>query len=814
MSLEREFTRCGHSLGLAAQAAPNIKGVLLGKTPRYAPDRAFDTLHISLELDIDFSRRAVDALCRTTVRAFNPDTRVLEFNAEKLKIASVTVDGAQARYSYKGGALKVTAPKPLEPGAEAEVAVRYRVEKPDAGLHFVYPGPHNPKNPVQLWSQSQPEDARHWYPCHDSPHEKCTSEVRATVPDGFRLVSNGTLIETVKKGGKATWHWRMDRPHSIYLISIAAGRFSEIAESWQDVPVTYYCEKGREQDARRGFGKTVKALDLFSRLTGVPYPYDKYAQVAVAEYPGGMEHTTCTTQTDACLIDARAALDCDLDTLVAHELAHQWFGDLVTCRDWSHAWLNEGFATYFEILFQADDKGQDEADHELWHNSKVYFDEDSRRYRRPIVTPAFKNPWTVFDRHTYEKGGWVVHMLRKELGERDFWRCVKHYLDKHRDGSVETSDLIQAVNEVTGRNLKWFFDQWVFRAGYPSLRAHYSWNAKARKAELLLVQTQDVSEDSPAYKFKLPARLVGRGWTKDIVIEVSEKEHRLSWPAASEPLDIQLDPELTVLTKLTLKKPHAMWLHQLRRAERAHLRHEAARAVAAWGDAASVAALEDAARREKFWGAAAEIVRALGTSRSDAAFAALSRLLKLKDPKARRAVVEQLGRYTRPEAARLVAPLARRDASVLVEAEAVRALGSQKALRETPLMEAALRKTSYRDVVAAAGVAALAATRDPRRLPALRKLSLAPHPFLRRTQAIRALQDYAALEPRCIDWIAQAGEDPDERVTLTAVNCLGALEDERALPHLEKAKSHPNARIRVYAEEAIARVLNGREPKK
>ena len=814
MSWDREFTKCGRCLGLAQSAAgPNIRGALLGKARRYAPDRDFDTVHLFLDLDISFARRCVTGECRTKIRPFQPGLRTLEFDAMNLKVSAATVDGRRARFTAKAGKLRLHLSKPLDCGREIEISVRYRIDRPKAGLHFVSPSRRAPRSPIQVWSQSQPEDARHWYPCHDSPQQKCTSEVRATVPKGFCVISNGVLIETGAAAGKTVWHWRMDRPHAIYLISIAAGRFSEISQRWKDVPVTFYCEKGREADARRGFGKTVKAMEFFSKATGVPYPYDKYAQVAAAEYPGGMEHTTCTTQTDACLIDERAALDNDLDLLVAHELAHQWFGDLVTCRDWSHAWLNEGFATYFEVLFQEHDKGRDEADYELLQNARLYFEEDSRRYRRPIVCSTFKSPWTLFDRHTYEKGSWVLHMLRGELGETAWGRVLRHYLEKHRDGSVETNDLIQAIADVTGRNLKAFFDQWVFRGGYPTIRVSYAWDAKARKAKLHIVETQDISDDAPAFRFKLPIRFIGRGWSKECTASVSAQEQRFSWPLAAAPIDVQVDPDFTVLKKLTLRKPHAMWLYQLRHAQRAQTRQAAAWRAAAWADGRTVDALEQAIRREPFWGAGGEMVRALGGMKTETAFRALARLLRIKHPKVRRIVVETLGQYKRAETGSLLAPLARSDDSILVEAEAARALGGLGQRRWLPLVKAALDKSSYRDLIGTGGVAGLAATRDPGVLKTLRRYSRPPHNFLRRAQAIKGLAEYAAVSQNALPWICEAAADPDERVTLAAVLSLGHLEDERALPTLEKLRKHPNTRVRVYAEEAIARIRAGLEPK-
>ncbi|MDE2492168.1 MAG: M1 family metallopeptidase, partial [Elusimicrobia bacterium] len=581
MEADREFLSCGRRLA-GGPAGADVRRALLGKPPSYAPDRPFDARHVALDLDVDLRRRSLAGTCATTVRARRAGVRRLDFDAVGLKVSRVSVDGRPARWRLKDGRLTVFLRRELTQSGESSVLVRYRVENPVAGLHFV-------KDPVQMWSQSQPEDARRWFPCHDAPHAKVTSEVRARVPAGFRAVSNGVLTGHSAAGGRETWHWRMESPHSIYLITLAVGRFAEVVEEWDGIPVVYYCEKGREADARRGFGKTAKALKFFSEKTGVRYPYPRYAQVAVAEYPGGMEHTTCTTQTDACLVDARAARDHDLDLLVAHELAHQWFGDLVTCAEWPHAWLNEGFATYFEVLFQDHDKGRDEADYELLANLRAYLDEDSHRYRRAIVCRTYHSPGTIFDRHLYEKGAWVLHMLRRELGDELWWKAIGHYLRKHRDGSVQTQDLVVAIEEATGRSLQGFFDQWVYRAGHPELRARWSYDPKTGRGSLWLLQTQPVDDAHPAYRFRAHVRATGRGWTRDFHEDVAGKEHRWSWKLPGEPLDVSFDPDFVLLKRLSLAKPVPMWLRQLSRAPHAVARAQAAEPVAAWGGERAVA---------------------------------------------------------------------------------------------------------------------------------------------------------------------------------------------------------------------------------
>ncbi|MBI4062140.1 MAG: M1 family metallopeptidase [Elusimicrobia bacterium] len=802
--LDREFLGCGRKVAAGGSGPENLRTALLGEPPVYAPDRPFDTCHVYLDVDVDLRRRRLSGVCRTTIKARRGGLRSLSFDAVGLSVSKVLFDGEPVRFRNDGKKLAVAVPRALVEGRAHDVEVQYRVEDPEAGLHFV-------ENPAQMWSQSQPEDARRWFPCHDAPGEKATSEIRAAVPAGFRAVSNGVLVEQAKKGVKRVWHWRMDRPHSIYLISLVVGRFAEIESEWNGIPIVYYCEKGREADARRGFGKTAAAMRILSEKTGVRYPYARYAQVAVAEYPGGMEHTTAATQTDACLIDKQAFLDHDLDTLIAHELAHQWFGDLVTCAEWPHAWLNEGFATYSEVIFLEADRGRDEALFELLQNRRAYLDEDSGRYRRPIVCRTYADPWTIFDRHLYEKGCWVLRMLHLELGDHLFWKGVGHWLNKHRDGTAETQDLVAAFEEATGRNLQGFFDQWVYRGGHPVLRLRWSWDQKTRRGELHLVQTQDVSDSAPAYRFKAHIRVTGRGWTRDLSESIDSKEHRLVWSFPDEPVDVEFDPDLELLASIRFHKPQAYWRRQLRAGKTAVSRALAASMVAAWGGEQAVAELEAAAKREKFWGASAEIILALGRVSGHAPASALRRLLgRVEHPKARRAIIEQLGLRGAPADARRLAPSARSATSLLVRAEATRALGRLDYGRHRRLIEANLKASTYRDGVAAAAVSALAASRAPEAAKKLLALAKRPNRFGARVAAIRALAEYATTTPDAVPVLLDLMSESDERIGLAACAALGRANDERALPRLEKAaKSAGNPRIRVYATESIARIKAG-----
>jgi len=359
--LVEEFLSCKSLRIGAAPGAGDSRFVLKGTSPFYAPDRTFDTEHIKLELTLDISKESIEGVCETTLRAITGKAQEMTFDAADFRINKVRWNGRPAKFDYKNNKLRVQATGPVKEGAKVVVSVAYKVVKPKLGVYFVKPSRAYPDKPTQVWTQGEDEYSRYWFPCHDAPHERTTTEVIVTVPKGFTAVSNGELVRTVQRNKGTTFHWAQKIPHATYLVTLTVGRFSVIEDKWKKTPVLYYCEKGREEETNRAFSKTPKMLEFFSSHIRTPYPYAKYAQIAVADFIyGGMENTSATTQTDSALLDERAAIDYTSDELVAHELAHQWFGDYLTCKDWSHAWLNESFATYFDALFKRHDKGQNE----------------------------------------------------------------------------------------------------------------------------------------------------------------------------------------------------------------------------------------------------------------------------------------------------------------------------------------------------------------------------------------------------------------------------------------------------------------------
>ncbi|HUP57914.1 MAG TPA: M1 family metallopeptidase, partial [Bdellovibrionota bacterium] len=440
--------------------------------PHYAPDRPLKLEHVRLEVTVDPVGKTLKGSVTQTLRAVAPGQTSVTMDQIGLVIREARVGGKKAAFSLEGGALRIPFEQALASGQTVDVAVDYEVHDSKRGLYFTGPDADHPEKPYQVWSQGQDEDNRYWIPTLDYPNQKATSEVIATVPKGYTAISNGALVSKKDSAAGTEFHYKLGTPHVTYLITLVVGKFVEMQDKGpRGLPVQYFVPAGREADGKRACGHTPLMIEAFEKLVGEPYPYEKYSQVAVQDFIfGGMENTSATTQTDLTLHDERAHVDFSSDPLVAHELAHQWFGDLLTCRDWSHGWLNEGFATFMERVWVEEDKsargGWDEAKYYALHDLKEHLAEDRGKYRRPIVCNTYLEPIDLFDTHLYHKGGLVLNCLRGLLGKDLFWKSISLYVKRHRGGSVETIDLIRAVEDATGRNMRRFFDEWVFGGGY------------------------------------------------------------------------------------------------------------------------------------------------------------------------------------------------------------------------------------------------------------------------------------------------------------------------------------------------------------
>ncbi|HVV82356.1 MAG TPA: M1 family aminopeptidase [Kofleriaceae bacterium] len=795
---------------------------LPGTRARYAPDRAIDVEHYRIAVDLHPQERRIDGTTTITAVVVAGGLRHVELDAVELELEAVTVDGEPAAgFAHDGQRLRVDLGGARARGDRLTLVVRYRAQ-PRRGLYFTAPDAGYPDKPAMAWTQGQDHDSRHWFVCLDSPHQKATSEVLATVPAAWDVLSNGVRVADRTDGadgGRRTVHWRLDVPHSCYLVTLVAGELATIEERHGELPVTYHVVRGREDEARRTLARTPQMIELFERRFGVAYPYPRYATVFVADFIfGGMENTSATTLTDTVLLDARAALDHDIDALVAHELAHQWFGDLVTCRDWGEGWLNEGFATYAEYLWREHHEGRDAADLELDEWAEMIFGEDGGRYRRTVATKLYDEPIDIFDHHLYEKGGRVLHMLRHELGDDAFFATLAHYLGKHRGGVVETRDLARAVEEATGRVLDGFFSQWILDgAGHPELKVTIGWDADARRADVRVEQTQKVEGKTPLFRFGTRLRFrAGAGAAHDVEVDVpitvDDRQHLFHVPLAAEPTQAIFDPGGVILASVETDKSIALWTGQLAAATLAIDRIHAARALGKKGGSAALAALGRALEHDPCWAVRGAAAEALGVMRGDDARTALVRaLVDEAHPRARRAIARALGAFRKDTiaGAALAAVVDRGDPSYFVEAEACLSLGKTRAAEAPALLRRAALRPSFGDVIRQHALRGLAEARDDSAFDVLVEATAWGRPSQGRRAAVGALavltrgrRDREAVRAR--ERIEELLDDPDFRVQSAAIEGLAVQGDPAAIAALERLIGHAgDGRLRRRGREVV-----------
>lgn len=783
---------------------------------RAPPDRPVDVKHIRLDLKVDLPNKTVDGVATLSVESVRP-VKSLSLDAVEFEVKKITLGngddkgGTAVPFSHDGQKLDLDVDWPAHHAAT--LRIEYRVRDPRAGLHFFHPTPAEPDLPSTVWSQGEAVTNRYWFPCFDHPNEKQSTELVVTAADGFEVLSNGKLVDKKANGdGTVTWHWSQPQPHVSYLVTLVVGKFDVVREEWRGKEVSYYVPVGHKADIGRSFGRTRDMLDVFSRRFGIDYPWEKYAQVVVEQFTaGGMENTTATTLNDYALLDERSLLDGDVDGLVAHELAHQWWGDLVTCKDWAHIWLNEGFASFCEVVWDEHRHGADEAALNLYRKAASAV---AGGKERPIVDRRYSSADGMFDARAYPKGAWVLHMLRKQLGDDVFWRGIRTYGNENRYRSVETADFRKVLERVSGKGLERFFYDWTERPGHPVLSVTPTYLADNKQLRVEVKQTQP----GEAFQFPLPISVTGGGpSTGDNVREtlnVTEKEQTFFVNVPSRPRLVLVDPDLTVLCELTQDKGRDLWAAQLRDGPTAVSRLTAAVHFGKSQRPEDREALTTGLKAEKFWGVQAEIAKALGDSGGDTSRDALIGGLTLPDARVRKACVKALGSFRHDAAATaaIKAKLREGDASVEVEASLLRTYAQLQPPDVVAVLLPYLAKPSRQEEIRAAVLDGLAKSQDLSSLDPLVAWTQRDKPLRARTTALLSLAELAKTanpsdeqRRRIATAVTAALENEGRRVRLAAVSALRSLGQSAAvsLPALEAIARHdPDGRVQELAKKA------------
>jgi len=661
---------------------------------RSSRERKFDLIHTSLDLSFDYEKRQVKGSAILLLKPYFYDQEVLELDAKDFDISDVWLDESGKTtplgFSYTPKRVTVYLPRTYSALDTLRIGIKY-VAKPDEttepggqaitdtkGLYFINPTGTEDK-PIQIWTQGETEFSSKWFPTIDSPNERQTHDFKLRVPERFISLSNGKLVDQkTHDDGTRTDHWVMDIPHAPYLSALAIGEFVEIKDTWKDLPVSYYVEEKYAEGAKTVFQHTPEMIGFFSELLGMDFPWQKYDQVVVRDFvSGAMENTTVSIFMEALNLDEREALDSEWDYIIAHELFHQWFGNLVTTESWSNLPLNEAFADYSEYLWFEYKEGKDKADKHHLDAMEQYFSE-SQEKQVNLIRFQFEDKEDMFDSHSYAKGGRILHMLRKTVGDEAFFASLKYYLKTNAFRSVEVHDLRLAFEHITGQDLNWFFNQWFLDSGHPVLKIDIDDSDKDRQL-LTIRQMQDLTT-TPLYRLPIKVAIYKDGKREEKTFWMDKRVQQFALENGAGTDLILVDEYMELLAEKQTDRGMEFLINQYQQAQSGLGRLEALDSLTA------------VFAEAKNW--TAEITRALGDSFHEVRGLAVSRIPQVMSQ-------DDVGF----EMEKTLVRLAENDPNNEVRSSAITLLGTLNSSKYAPLFARMMEEPSY--VVAGGALTAL-----------------------------------------------------------------------------------------------------------
>jgi len=543
--------------------------------------RLHDLLHTKLELSLNWNQQRIEGVATLHLKPyFYPQNNLIldakNFNIHYVKMVK-GMEKVDLDFVYDNMKLMISLDTVYHQENDFFIEIKY-TGKPkerktggseaigsDQGLYFINHDGSDPNKPMQVWTQGETEANSCWFPTIDAPNERMTHEIYLTVDQRFTTLSNGDLIYSkFNEDSTRTDYWSMEKPHAPYLVMIAVGEFDITKDTWKDIPLTYYIEPAYADYAKDIFGATPEMMNFFSELIGMDYPWSKYAQIIVRDYiSGAMENTTASLFYDAMLVDSRELLDYDFEGIIAHELFHQWFGNLVTCESWANLTLNEGFANYAEFLWNEHKYGKFESGLHNLEESEQYFEEAANE-KKDLIRYNYDDKEDMFDSHSYAKGGRILHMLRNYVGDDAFFTALNRYLKKYQFKSTEIHDLRLVFEEVTGEDLNWFFNQWFLASGHPIL--HVEDLHDDSTLHITITQLQDISS-TPVYRIPVKIDVWTKNQKTQFKVLIDKTYQTVEFPLEEAPQLVLFDSDQVLLAEIIHPKSQDEYIFQYRNTE-------------------------------------------------------------------------------------------------------------------------------------------------------------------------------------------------------------------------------------------------------
>jgi len=664
-------------------------------------NRDYNALHYKIELAVDPEQKTLKGQNTVSLVPLRDNFNLIELDAVSLLVTDVShIKGFPLSFKQTEKKLFIKLPRKYGHKDTLIFTINYHLSEPVMGLRFIES---SGDRPLQVSSACFPDKAREWIPCYDATNDKVTQEMIITTSSKYKVLSNGSLINTtVNTNGTTTWHWNQERPHATYLINLSIADYLVVEDSLDKLPVNYWVYKSMAGDVERVFGKTPYMIDFYNRIYDYKYPWEKYDQVISGYMGGGAEATSATLLGEGIVTDEYTEQDYYREYVIAHEIAHQWWGDLITCRSWEHTWLNESFGTYSDHLYTRYDKGADEGAYDLLVKKNAYLDEAHNRFMRPIVYTTYEQPGDNFNKHTYQKGACTLHLLRSILGDDAFFRTISTFLHRHEFESVTTYDFMKCLKDVTGKNMDWFFEQSFFKPGHPVFDISKEWDEASGILSITIIQEQDKWENVPIYTLPVSLGLYSDQGKTIQKYWIKEKTEIIKIPLEKEPLMVRFDEGNFLLKEWSYKKGLEELLYQLEHDDMTGRLWAVDQLADFSDDPLTVEAWKKIAAEDSFWAVRAAAITQLGEFSPAKNLDQIKKATEDKSSRVRTAAIRALGDQKDPAFKNFFRQTFGTDNSYAVQSEALIAIGKCGAKSDISFLKEAGMQKSYRDVVSKA----------------------------------------------------------------------------------------------------------------
>lgn len=790
-------------------------------------ERSYDLLHLAADLRIDWGTKVITGEATLRVRPLGPLSR-FSLDAYRMTILGVRElpSGAEVEYSASDWALEVNVGRSIQATDTVTLAVRYSTA-PTAGLYFVTE--HNgARSSPSIFTYGEGGINANWLPLYAAPNDKFTSEMIVTIEKPYMALSNGRLLETRENAdGTRTFHWRQELPHSDYLLALFVGEYVPIAlkPAFGSIPVTCWVPPGRELEGREVFLNTPEMIEFFSERFSYRYPWEKYDQVSAFDYAiGAMENTSITGHNDRILRPKGQALEFgpvfdsytqpwSAEAIISHELAHHWFGDNTTYRSLASLWLNESFATLMMMLWDEHRLGGEEYEFQTWFALQSYLRYVSEEHIiRPLEYRFFDSREQIYnEEHTYLKGGIVLDMLRWIMGDEAFFGGMSYFLQKHEFSNVESDDLKIALEEATGMNLDWFFDQWVYGGGHPVLEVEASYLPHLKKVKVEINQVQPVVAGQGLFTLPVEIRLDVAGTTTRTKVWINNAQEEYLLEASRKPDLVSVDGIGRLVCELRHDKTATELAYQSVHDDlsgRLWAVGELVRQYAA--DPQTLGTLKDIVSSKAHWSIKAEATSTLRHIESKAAEDLLLAQLKSSDYHIRKAAVIALGSRFSSSARSALRSVIERDPVDDVAASAIVALARIDGSLSAQYLRELAAKGGWYDVRRIAALEAAQILGDPKFMPLVKESASKDFNYQVRLESLGAWAACAPADAELVTALLEAATTEILPVRVEALTLLGDLKIEQSLPTLEDLAAHNGDNdIREAARSAIDKILRG-----